>query len=404
MTRSADYTIKGFLYQFHQTIFEILGSEDDHQITVEGVIEDIDITTPTGVTAIQCKYHGSSKNFQLSTIYKPLLLMLQHFHDNQSSNIKYILFAHFPAISNPAPIIGKPELETALKSENPKLKKYIDKIPKAIDLEAFISRFEMKFGPSYDDLVQKVNDALRENGIPEDSIETLAYPNAVNAIATISTNHNLDERIITKKQFLKSLREIRQTAITQWTMALKSREKILAAKRKQLKPKLDANKSLRYFIINPNSVEDFDNEVVKLIREYRNKYHCKTAHLETPLICLKCDYSKIQEIQKRLHQHKVIAEDGYIGGSFEESRFFREPLRGKPVNGFAAPEFHFRIISWEDHQKNGDVLNKQKCQYLFSLGEFELGSLDTQDVEVELFWGMSMKEFQYVMGLSNSYE
>lgn len=404
MTRSADYTIKGFLYQFHQTIFEILKAEDEHQITVEGVIEDIDITTSEGVTAIQCKYHGSSTDFQVSTIYKPLLQMILHFHKNQSSSIRYILFAHFPGITNPGPGIDKPECEQALKSKNSDLKKYTDTIPESIDLENFISRFEMKFGPSYDNLAQQVNDALRENGIPEDTIETLAYPNAVHIIATISTKHNINERIITKKQFLKKLKEIRQTAITRWTMALKSREKILATKRKQLKPKLDTNKSLRYFIINPNGVEDFDDEVVKFIIEYRNKYHCKTLHLETPLICLKCDYDKIQDIQKRLHKHKVIAEDGYIGGSFEESRFFREPLRGKHVNGFTSPEFHFRIINWEDHQKNGDILNKQKCQYLFSLGEFELASLDTQDVEVELFWGMSMKEFQYVMGLSNSYE
>ncbi|MBD1916265.1 MULTISPECIES: hypothetical protein [Cyanophyceae] len=404
MTRSADYTIKGFLYQFHQTIFEILGSEDDHQITVEGIIEDIDITTPTGITAIQCKYHGSSGNFQVSTIYKPLLQMLQHCCENQSSDIRYVLFAHFSIISDPPPNIGKAECESALKSTNKDLKKYVDKISSAINIDNFLSRFEMRFGPSYDILVQKVNDALRANGIPEDSIETLAYPNAVNAIAAVSIKHDPNERKITKKQFLENLKEIRQTAITQWTMALKSKEKLLAAKRKQLKTKFDANKCRRYFIINSKSIEDFDDEIVKFIRGYRNKYHWKTAHLETPLICLTCEYNDIQGIQKRLHLQKVIAEDGYIGGSFEEGRFFREPLRGKPVSGVAAPEFHFRIISWEDNQKNGNVLNKQKGQYLFALGEIEISSLDIQDVEVELLRGMNMKEFQYVIGLSDSHE
>ena len=41
--RQADSTIKGYLYQFNKSILEILKAEDDDIITLEGVIEDIDI-------------------------------------------------------------------------------------------------------------------------------------------------------------------------------------------------------------------------------------------------------------------------------------------------------------------------------------------------------------------------
>ena len=75
MTRSADYTIQGFLYQFNKTLLEILKEADDSQITIEGIIEDIDIENCTGITAIQCKYHEGQK-FSLSKVHKPLLQMM----------------------------------------------------------------------------------------------------------------------------------------------------------------------------------------------------------------------------------------------------------------------------------------------------------------------------------------
>ena len=55
--RQADSTIKGYLYQFNKSISEILGSEDDASVVLEGVIEDIDIHSSSSVTTIQCKYH-----------------------------------------------------------------------------------------------------------------------------------------------------------------------------------------------------------------------------------------------------------------------------------------------------------------------------------------------------------
>jgi len=42
MNRQADSTIKGFLYQFNKSIVEVLKNANA-EITVEGVIEDIDV-------------------------------------------------------------------------------------------------------------------------------------------------------------------------------------------------------------------------------------------------------------------------------------------------------------------------------------------------------------------------
>ena len=62
VSRAADYTIQGFIYQFNKTLLAILDSTDEATIVVEGVIEDIDIHEPLQTTAIQCKYHESQGN------------------------------------------------------------------------------------------------------------------------------------------------------------------------------------------------------------------------------------------------------------------------------------------------------------------------------------------------------
>ena len=53
MTRVANYTIKGFLYQFNVTLLAILDSQENSVTTVEGLIEDIDIA----VTFPRLLYH-----------------------------------------------------------------------------------------------------------------------------------------------------------------------------------------------------------------------------------------------------------------------------------------------------------------------------------------------------------
>ena len=181
MERAADYAIQGFLYQFHKTLLEVLKSPDDAEITVEGIIEDIEIAAPAGLTAIQCKYHEAKEAFTASTLFKPLLQMMKHFHDNQRANISYVLFAHFP---NPPAIytVSKTDLEAALASKNEKLKKYCDPLNGKIDLDKFLPKVSMQFGPSWDVMVETVHAALVTAGIPKGDVDTLAYPNAIQAI------------------------------------------------------------------------------------------------------------------------------------------------------------------------------------------------------------------------------
>jgi hypothetical protein len=401
MPRAADYTIQGFLYQFNKTALEILKAQTDDAITVEGIVEDIEVTSSTSLTAIQCKYHEASTAFSPSAIYKPLLQMLKHFSDHTTSQVRYVLFAYFPNVPTPPPVVDKSTLQAALASTDKELEKHIAAVPSGIVLEDFLARFQMEFGPSYEDLANDVVTELEQNGIPADDLKTLAYPNTIHLIAMLSIKHDAAARQTTKKHFLLQLKTIRTTAISRWTLALKTRKQILEARRKQLKAHLDKNARLRCFVVDPGSVDDYEAQIVLFVSDYLNKYHFKTAHIATPILCLCSSRDRVQDIQRRLYAKGIIAEDGYIGGAFQESRFFREPIYARTAGGGLHREFSLRILSWNDH---GPVLNNKKCDDLFIIGELDGDSLDTVDVNVERLAGATMKEIKYLMGVSNVYE
>ena len=401
MSRAADYTIKGFLYQFNKSVLSILGAEESTTVNIEGVIEDIEVVTPTTTTGIQCKYHEASTGFTPSAIYKPMLQMLGHFATHTTGEIEYILFAHFPGAEAAPPSIGKAECEAALASKDKALEKFIKAVPEDIDIDGFIKRFTMEFGPSYDNLVAQVSTALEVNGFPVGEIETLAYPNAIHIVAGISILHDPAERQITRKQFLDQLNGIRTTAISRWTMALNTRKKLLEARRKQLKVNLDKNSRLRYFVIDPKSFDDYDSEIVLFISEYIDKYHFKPSHISTPVLCICASREDVQDIQHRLYLKGIIATDGYIGAHFEESFFFRDPFSAKGAGGSFQREFALRVTNWKDHD---NVLNNRKSDDLFIMGEVDCGSLDTVDVNVECLAGATIKEIKFIMGVSNVYE
>lgn len=401
MSRAADYTIKGFLYQFNKSALEILKADSNAIVNIEGVIEDVEVITPTTTTGIQCKYHEANTGFTPSAIFKPLLQMLVHFAANPTDKIQYVLFAYFPTVGATPPSVGKIECQAALSTTDKTLEKYVETIPPTIDIDAFLGKFTMEFGPCYDDLVKDVSMALEDNGIPLGDIETLAYPNAINIIAGISILHDPSQRQTTRTQFLDQLNSIRTTAISRWTMALNTKNKLLKARRKQLKVHLDKNSRLRYLVVDHHTLDEYDSEIVLFITDYIEKYHFKPAHINTPVICFCATREEVQNIQHRLYTKGIVTTDGYVGTHFEEAHFFRDPVLAKGTGGTVRREFSLRVTNWSDH---GSVLNKRKCDDLFILGAPDCGLLDTIDVNVERLSGATINEIKFIMGVSDVYE
>lgn len=398
MARTADYTIQGFLYQFNKTLLEILKAQADSVITVEGIIEDVEVATGDLITATQCKYHESNDAYTLSAIYKPLLQMMHHFHLNSNGKVSYVLFAHFPGLPDETITVDKAALQTVLESTNKDFKAYIAVLKDAIDLDTFLTKFSACVGPAFDTLVGEVCTLLEATGISAADVETLAYPNAIHLIANLSIRHDVEQRKITKKEFLSKLHQIKTTAISQWTLSLKTRQSLLAARRKQLKPNLAKNARLRYFLLHADSLQEFESQVVMFINDYLDKYHFKFAHISPPVFCLATTEEKFKEIERRLYQKGIIPNDGHVADVFEESWFLREPMTQKGEHGTVKREFGLRLLQWTTH---GTVLNRRKSDDLFVLGAGGYVGLDIEDVNLEELATDSFDEIEYMIGLSD---
>lgn len=399
MSRTADYTIQGFLYQFNKTLLEIINSPEDTKVTVEGIVEDIDIVAPSGTRAIQCKYHEAQQHFSLSLLYKPLLQMMVHFNANPSANVSYMLYGYFPEKSpgDKYPLT-KEDIQQVLSTKNKDYTKHINSLRADFNDTGFLSVVSIEFGKSMDNLISDVQAALVAAGIPQDDVELIAYPNAINNIANVACRHDVPERTVCKADLLAKLHSIRTTAISRWTLALKTRTKLLAARRKQLKPHLDINARDRHFLVAQDSLDDFDSDIVLFIADYLGKYHFKTAHIRTPFFCLDCTDEAFSDIRLRLHHKGIIAEDGLVGDFFDERRFFREPMVRKLPRQGIEREFHVRLVRCGSQP---GIMNGHKGDDLFIIGGREYTDLDTQDVSVERLAVSCLKEARYVIGVSH---
>jgi hypothetical protein len=401
MSRTADYTIQGFHYQFNKTLLEILKAPDDAIITVEGIIEDIEVASGDMINAIQCKYHEANTAYTASAIYKPLLQMMHHFQFRSHGKVNYLLFAYFPGMTQTDFVVNKATLEAALTSQNKDFVSYVKELTGKIDLDAFLLKFSACLGPAYDALVRDACALLQASGITAVDVDTLAYPNAIHLIASLSIRHDASLRQTTRAQLLATLRQIKSTAISHWTLSLRNRKELLAARRKQLRPNLGKNARLRYFLLHADTLLEFESNVVMFIHDYLEKYHFKPTHLSTPVFCISGTEEQFQSIELRLHHKGITPNCGYIANIFDESVFLREPMTQKTDSGVVKREFHVRLLLWP---KNGGVLNKRKGDDLFVIGEGGFPGLNVEDVNVEEIGSESFDEIKYMIGLADVYE
>lgn len=402
LSRSADYTIQGFIYQFNKTLLEILRDEEDSVISIEGIIEDIEVATPLLTRAIQCKYHEAQERFNLSYVYKPILQMMENYHSNSDKNIEYKLFAHFPSETAGSVFeITEEHILEIFESTDKRLEKYIIKLKGNVSVTGFLQSFTLEFGNSLTDLINNVMDALANNGLPNDDIETLFYPNAIQKIADLSILHDASQRVIKKSRLLHDLQLIRKTAITRWTRSLQTLDKLLKTRKKQLKTNLDKNSRLRHFLFSQFSIESFEDEIVNFIVDYLSKYHFKEVHDKTPLFCLDCSPELFKEIRIRLSKKRIRVNDGLITDDYlDKTKFFMEPVRAKIGKSFYS-EYDIRLLRLDETAL--ELLNQIKCDDFFLFTKVP-PQVDFQDTNVEHIDLSETRHIKFIMGMADTYE
>lgn len=346
MSRTAEHSIRGYLYQFLRYLSDILAAAPGTLICIEGVIEDVDVVSPNLTTAIQCKLHEQADKFTLGKIYKPVLQMLEHFANSAPGDpeIQYRLFCHFPDKTGTMNLTLD-ELNTIEGTGSEPLQKIAARIPASTDRAAFLARFTIEFGPRLDDLEQKVLEALEAKGFVADDIAAIVFPNAVQRIVSLATRPLAQERTVEAAAFVQSLRDLRHATFTRWTLALKTRGQVLKRLRDDLKHSLGENSRSRFFVIGPGSSAEFDADVAGFIRKFVERYSFKYLHDNPPLFLLP-DRQKVGEIALLLHDQGIECATGDVGGGgFRAERLLRKPMRGrKPVTH----EFRVRLAARGD--------------------------------------------------------
>ena len=425
MTRVANSTIKGFLYQFNLTLKEILESEDE-EIQIEGLIEDIDIISDTGITAIQCKYHEAKEKYSLSDIYKPVLQMIKNYILNPNANVNYVLYAYFPNEEEKEVILSESDIvqiietqnieyiseyisyikeckqdsilsiieqDSKTKSNKEKLKKYFieNDLNLKFEISEFLKKFKFVIGKKYEELEDINKKLLQQQKFSKEDVEELFLPNSIQLIAELSIEKKEDKRKTNKKQFINILNLHKQTAITRWTKELSNYKKLLEIRRKQLKLGLDDNYRERCFILVADNLKDFDNEIINFLNEYVRKY-CWKVKLHRPVTVCIVGEDKINELTSRLYTKNVLVETGYRGEEFFESAFNREPER--KVNWI---EFNMRLTNFTEVFCK--IINENKPDDLFIIGNKIPSSIKTKDTNIEILDVRDFEELKYLLRL-----
>jgi hypothetical protein len=399
MSRTADYSIQGFMYQFILTLHKLLQiTNNNSEIIIEGPIEDIDLITPIGIEAIQCKYHETKDKFTLSTIYKPVLQMMTHYSKNSSKNIKYRLYAHFPnELVGSKKNITEADISQILKSKSQDYKTLIRGLKGFSDTSGFISKFEMEFGHSLSDLEKAVIVSLSNEGFSTEDAKEIFYPNAIHKIAELSIKHNDFERKISKDFFLENLKEKKKTAISRWTKELQCFEKLLKKRREQLRDNLNKNSRVRAIILDSKYINDFDSKIVQLIEDFINKYNCKIKLHHCPIFSIISDNLILNSIWRRLNIKSISVERGMIAGEFDVNYFLREPLK---IFNEGKAEFKMKLCSHEsDFEK---IFSDIKLDDLYIISDKEFHYLDNiSDINIEKIQTKEINEIKYLLLLND---
>lgn len=397
MSRQADSTIKGFLYQFNKTLKEVLTSDEDQQILVEGIIEDIDIIPQIGenpIRAIQCKYHESSETFTLSLIYKPVLQMLEGCAKGISAT-NLVIFIHVKNPPQDSISLTEEQLREIIKTENAELNKIIDRTTGPVDLGEFISKLTIEFGPSISRMEEDVKSLLLKCFDKGTDVDGISYPNAINIISKLASEKEATKRKISKKALINQIIATKEIIFTKWVSYTNSRQKVFTAMKRTLSHSLGINSTKRYIYLCQKHVRNFDDSIVSFIMQFLEKYHCKAAHTNPPLFVIDADENYISQIVSRLYRQGIKANEGIAG-----DKFFLSKLLSPPVNHRSRlpqdADYRVRICSKVIFP---DVLRQAKPNYLYVVADSIPAEWDRQDVCHHQMAVDNFEDLEYVFSL-----
>ena len=427
--RQADSTIKGYLYQFNKSILTILEAENDAAIVLEGVIEDIDIHSPSSTTTIQCKYH-EDKKYQISSVATPILEMLSHYCESAylGKEVSYILYAYYAenveSVDMDAfvaflgatkdkdilckyfhriysvPDSGMLAIANKLqksRDEKDLLVNYYKSNRTALTLRVDISKFWKVFSyvkaEQFEILKDKVIRKLEEI-TDHDTAKSMYYPNAFSMVASLSAKSTEQERTLTKNQLVLFLMQQKSVLLNKWTLEALDKEKIIKAKKAYLTSAFSANPDIRAFVFSDNFLDNVDEIVIGFIQEYLNKYFKKPKLQKPPIFIFGNNHSGLmQKTLLALYKYQKSVNTGLIGNTFVADSFVN--------NKNCSADFVCKMALLENITV--DILEQCQVNQLYIVGTIN-ESLDSVNYFVEELDVPNINTIRYLVGLSKTLE
>ncbi len=426
--RQANSTIKGYLYQFNKSILEILNADDDAFITLEGVIEDIDIQLSNATSTIQCKYHEYTK-FTMSSIAAPILEMVCHYNESVAlgKSTQYVLYAHYDenvggidtaAFENHIATTSSKELQLSYfhkiymisnasilelankfkknKDDKAKILNYYSSNRSSLKLCFEWSKFWdcFKYVPAegFEELKEKVIEKLCEQ-TDRKTAEDLYYPNALSMVANISAKQKIRERTIDKKTFLEELKLKESVLITKWMLVGLDKKKILKAKKQHLSNSFSLNTAIRAFVFSEQFHSVNEDRIIPFIQEYIAKYYKKKTLQRPPLFIFENGSDITQKVILGLHKYQMSVNNGFVGNVFMPDSFIN--------NTDCSAEFVCKVASLCDMSVS--ILESCNVNQLYIIGNVETGLRSSnyyaEQIEVE-----GIDELRYLVNLDRNLE
>lgn len=410
--RQADSTIKGYLYQFNKSILEILNAADDASITLEGVIEDIDIKLTHTTYTIQCKYHEDAK-FTLSSVAAPILEMVCHFNECMAlgKEVQYILYVYYnenvvdldkeafvkyvSSTTNKDILLGyfhkvfSISDDTILELANKSKKTQDDKnrilnyyklnrssLTYCTDWDKFWNHFRYEKAEEFDTLKENVIKKLCED-TDRETAENLYYPNAFSMVANYSAKSDETARTIYKQDFLKQLKSKESVLITKWMLEATDKKKILKIKKQHLSTQFALNTAIRAFVFSEHFLSVNEDKIIPFIQEYILKYFRKKTLHKPPLFIFENNDGIMQKVILELHKYQKAVNSGFVGNVFFSDSFVN--------NTDCSSEFVCKVTSLNNISI--EILEECNVNQLYIIGEalIELNSpnYSTEQIDIE---------------------
>lgn len=212
--RSANSSILGFEYQLVESLYVILDKQikgTDESVIIEG-IEDLDSIGPNVTEFYQYKYYHETR-VSASTFQKATAYLFCHWKRHQNENFRYKLFINAknllktPNVLELSHIFSLKYAEQILRQEQKDGSFQNDVLYTEDELQAFLTRYEVKMVPAYDEVIVNIQEQIHNIfGVENELAEKLYLPLLLTKIHNIAVQKSVTDRTISVTKFIQSFK------------------------------------------------------------------------------------------------------------------------------------------------------------------------------------------------------